>query len=44
MTKQNDRVTEQAEQAAKNSQKSNEKQPESAGFDKKLDGPNRPSI
>jgi hypothetical protein len=44
MTKPNDRSTEQAEQAAKNSQKNNGKSPETAGFDKKLDGPNRPSI
>ncbi|WP_200961584.1 hypothetical protein [Paenibacillus sp. Soil522] len=36
------RSAEQAQQAAKNSAGSG-KPPESDGFDKKLDGPNRPS-
>lgn len=36
------RSAEQAQQAAKNSAGSG-KSPESDGFDKKLDGPNRPS-
>lgn len=36
------RSAEQAKQAANNS-RANSKSPESAGFDKKLDGPNRPS-
>lgn len=37
------RSAEQAEQEAKNKAGSGE-QPESAAFDKKLDGPNRPSV
>lgn len=45
MTQHNDEKgssAEQVQQAAKNSA-DNSKPPESAGFDKKLDGPNRPS-
>ncbi|MEV5027268.1 hypothetical protein [Paenibacillus sp. LPE1-1-1.1] len=37
------RSGEQAQQASKNAA-NNSKPPESAGFDKKLDGPNRPSV
>ncbi|WP_176707731.1 MULTISPECIES: hypothetical protein [Bacillales] len=40
---QKNRSAEQAQQAAKNAAEQG-KSPESAGFDKKLDGPNRPSI
>ncbi|WP_169083518.1 hypothetical protein [Paenibacillus sp. PL91] len=46
MSQQNEdknRSAEQAQQAAKNAADKS-KSPESAGFDKKLDGPNRPSI
>ncbi|WP_202915285.1 hypothetical protein [Paenibacillus paridis] len=41
---QKDRSAEQTQQAAKNTAGKNSKSPESEGFDKKLDGPNRPSI
>ncbi|MDQ8732980.1 hypothetical protein [Paenibacillus sp. LHD-38] len=37
------RSAEQAQQDAKNAA-DNSKSPESAGYDKKLDGPNRPSV
>jgi len=46
MSQQNEeknRSSEQEQQAAKNSANKG-KSPESEGFDKKLDGPNRPSI
>lgn len=46
MTQHNEEKGRSAEQAkqAKNNTAAESKSPESAGFDKKLDGPNRPSI